>query len=238
MPLKEIKKICCQFEWWNRDLILLKINPVRGWVNSSYNSINSAFKNIYFHFRHVPKLSIGFNTGTKIVIRLNRMNNKMEQHHALLDTCCLWIRLINFLISENYANSFHSGNISTHRYQCRWAILARYVSFIDVWVGKLCWGIGYQSVEAPKQPHHEHASPVAELDYSAPIVSLLHLLLPSNFISIPSTLRAIWYPWLVMVLNEDYSNTLDGSLPRSKQDCLTPVIVAYMYTISLCVIGR
>ena len=28
----EIKKICCQFEWWNRDLILLKINPVRGWV--------------------------------------------------------------------------------------------------------------------------------------------------------------------------------------------------------------
>ena len=36
MPLKEIKKICCQFEWWNRDLILLKINPVRGWVKS-YN---------------------------------------------------------------------------------------------------------------------------------------------------------------------------------------------------------
>ena len=34
MPLKEIKKICCQFEWWNRDLILLKINPVRGWVKS------------------------------------------------------------------------------------------------------------------------------------------------------------------------------------------------------------
>ena len=33
MPLKEIKKICCQFEWWNRDLILLKIHPVRGWVN-------------------------------------------------------------------------------------------------------------------------------------------------------------------------------------------------------------
>ena len=33
MPLKEIKKLCCQFEWWNRDLILLKINPVRGWVN-------------------------------------------------------------------------------------------------------------------------------------------------------------------------------------------------------------
>ena len=32
VPLKEIyKKICCQFEWWNRDLILLKINPVRGW---------------------------------------------------------------------------------------------------------------------------------------------------------------------------------------------------------------
>ena len=58
----------------------------------------------------------------------------MEQHHALLDTCCLWIRLINFLISENYANSFHSGNISTHRYQWRWAILARYVSFIDMWV--------------------------------------------------------------------------------------------------------
>ena len=32
VPLKEIKKICCQFEWWNRDLILLKINLVRGWV--------------------------------------------------------------------------------------------------------------------------------------------------------------------------------------------------------------
>ena len=31
VPLKEIKKICCQFEWWNRDLILLIINPVRGW---------------------------------------------------------------------------------------------------------------------------------------------------------------------------------------------------------------
>ena len=25
--LKEIKKIRCQFEWWNRDLILLNINP-------------------------------------------------------------------------------------------------------------------------------------------------------------------------------------------------------------------
>ena len=36
VPLKEIKKICCQFEWWNRDLILLKINPVRGWVNSTH----------------------------------------------------------------------------------------------------------------------------------------------------------------------------------------------------------
>ena len=35
MPLKEIKKICCQFEWWNRDLILLKINPVRGIVDNS-----------------------------------------------------------------------------------------------------------------------------------------------------------------------------------------------------------
>ena len=33
MPLKEIKKLCCQFEWWNRDLILLKINLVRQWVN-------------------------------------------------------------------------------------------------------------------------------------------------------------------------------------------------------------
>ena len=34
MLLKEIKKICCQFEWCNRDLILLKINPMRWWVKS------------------------------------------------------------------------------------------------------------------------------------------------------------------------------------------------------------
>ena len=39
VPFKEIKKICCQFEWWNRDLILLKINPVRGWVKC--NALNS-----------------------------------------------------------------------------------------------------------------------------------------------------------------------------------------------------
>ena len=35
VPLKEIKKICCQFEWWNRDLILLKINNLCQWVNSN-----------------------------------------------------------------------------------------------------------------------------------------------------------------------------------------------------------
>ena len=32
--LKEIKKISCQFEWCNRDLILLKINPMRWWVKA------------------------------------------------------------------------------------------------------------------------------------------------------------------------------------------------------------
>ena len=38
MPLKEIKKICCQFEWSNRDLILLKINLcVDGWLSSNSN---------------------------------------------------------------------------------------------------------------------------------------------------------------------------------------------------------
>ena len=37
MPLKEIKKICCQFEWWHRDLILLKINPVHGRENRPQN---------------------------------------------------------------------------------------------------------------------------------------------------------------------------------------------------------
>ena len=37
MPLKEIKKICCQFEWWNRDLILLKINPVHGSIFISFS---------------------------------------------------------------------------------------------------------------------------------------------------------------------------------------------------------
>ena len=45
MPLKEIKKICCQFEWWNRDLILLKINPVRGWVKSDYMNETSTANN-------------------------------------------------------------------------------------------------------------------------------------------------------------------------------------------------